>query len=79
MYLLLHLYSLFFYVKTKCIVGADSLVGSAPTYSGIMLQASRVRILTRGPFPILSPLSLQLLFLSDLSYHNKGINAKNKS
>ncbi len=43
-------------------VGADSQMGSALTYNVIALQASRVRIPVRGPFPILpsslSPTSL---------------------
>lgn len=33
----------------------DCLVGSAPTYSAALLQATRVRVLARGPFPVLFP------------------------
>ncbi len=46
--------------------------------SAVALRASRVRILTRGPFPILPALSsTSLPISSDLSYHNKGKHAKN--
>ncbi len=55
-------------------VGADSLA--------VALQASRlVRIPTRGPFPILPPISLPLRFLSVLICHilTKAKMPKNKS
>ncbi len=50
---------IFYFFKKKILsVGADSLVGSASTYSAIALQASRVRVPARGPFPIHCPPSL---------------------
>ncbi len=56
----------------------NSLVGSVLTYSTVALRTSRVRIMTRGPFPnlppLLSPTSLPVS--SDLSYRNKGENDK---
>ncbi len=63
------------------LVGANNLVGSAPTYSDIALWPSRVRIPTWGPFPIPPHLSLPLRFLSALMCPIiiKGKNAKNKS
>ncbi len=57
---------------------SNSLVGSVLTYSTVALRTSRVRIMTRGPFPnlppLLSPTSLPVS--SDLSYRNKGENDK---
>ncbi len=62
-------------------VGGDSLVGSAPTYSAVMLRMARVQIPTQGPFPILPPslsLSLPLLLSvnSKLSCLHEVKNAK---
>ncbi len=45
-------------------------------HTAVALRVSRVRVPTQGPFPIPPP---SLCFLSDLSCHNEGKNAKNKS
>ncbi len=66
--------------------GTDGLVGSLPTCSAIALQASRVRVPARGPFPIpppsLSPTSLAVDLLSYLNkkWHKTAkINLKKKN
>lgn len=60
-------------------VDADNLVGSALTYSTVTSWATRVRVLARGSFPILSPLS-PTSFPVNIYYPIliKGNNAKNK-
>ncbi len=44
-------------IEMYLFVGADSLVGSVPTYGAIALQVSRDRIPPRGPFPFPPPIS----------------------
>lgn len=64
----------------RSLVGGDSLVGSAPTYSAVALRATRFEVPTRGPFPIPAPplsLSVTSLPVCLLSYHNKKKCQKN--
>ncbi len=64
--------TLFFFLKPE-FVGADSLTDSAPIYSAVAHWVTRVWAPSRGPFPILSPLSLSHLISCQyiLSYPNK--------
>jgi len=61
------LWSLTIKLSLSLLASIDSLVGSAPTYSAIvLLRASRGQIPTRGRFPISPHISLLLRFLSVL-------------